>query len=193
MLEASASKYAAVVHLMAPVDSDDEDGHSGEYVGLHAMRADGQYPPDDAVLNRDNTYLANKFIEDATFDSFYSQDEVRQRHKLRANNGKASSKPHLFAKDIWFKKRVCVECKCIGHTAGSERCRSNKRKSFNNKEQRLMMAQVKKTLQKRDGLARSGNLRSPRGMARAPFPVARTTAWWRQSWIKEMTVIPGCY
>jgi len=130
---------SAANNALNTIQSMDGDGEEEELMAF--QRGAKEYPPDDKVLDRSNRYLAPKFMQDSTFESVYTPAQVTERRALRKANAKASTKPHLFEKDQWYTKKVCVDCNKIGHTAGSTRCSINgKNQQWRRKDDRLLVA-----------------------------------------------------
>ena len=74
------------------------------------------------ALDQSSSYLPLKHMQDSTFSKLYSKEQQKERQQLRADNGQPTKKPHLFEKDAWHGKKVCVDCRKIGHHAGE--CRN---------------------------------------------------------------------
>ena len=70
------------------------------------------------ALDTSNSFLPLRHMQDSTFLKLYSKEQQKERQKLRADNGQPTKKPHLFEKDAWHGKKVCVDCRKIGHHAG---------------------------------------------------------------------------
>ena len=75
-------------------------------------------------LNPSSKYLPTSHMVDKTFLPLYSKEDREARLALRKANALSISKPELFAKDAWHGKKVCVDCRQIGHHAGE--CRRTK-------------------------------------------------------------------
>ena len=91
------------------------------------------------ALDTSNSYLPLRHMQDSTFLKLYSKEQQKERQKLRADNGQPTKKPHLFEKDAWHGKKVCVDCGKIGHHAGE--CRNAAAK--HTKQLALMKAALK--------------------------------------------------
>ena len=88
------------------------------------MKGSGKDNEVKKPLDRSRSYIPYQHMVDSTFLKEYSAAEQEARNALRASNLPPTRQPHLFAKDVWHGKKVCISCRCLGHTAGE--CRRTK-------------------------------------------------------------------
>ena len=114
-------------------------GDSGEDSKKNSYDKKGCSSTEKGALDTSNSYLPLRHMQDSTFLKLYSKEQQKERQKLRADNGQPTKKPHLFEKDAWHGKKVCVDCRKIGHHAGE--CRNAAAK--HTKQLALMKAALK--------------------------------------------------
>jgi hypothetical protein len=96
-------------------------------------------------LDPSSKFLPTSHMVDKTFLPLYSKEDREARLALRKANALSISKPDLFAKDAWHGKKVCVDCRKVGHHAGE--CRRTK--SRNERQLSLIRSQLEE-LRKED-------------------------------------------